>query len=161
MEEKSHQSLTLNPQEDCLRRDKDDIKIDMSSTEVARCILYIDDNAINLKLVSRILSNKKHINLITAQTPTLGIAIAIKKQPDLILLDINMPEMNGFQVLDVFKQNQHFKNIPIIAVTANAMPDDIEYGKAMGFDDYITKPIDYEHLLETIYKHLEYRKSHI
>lgn len=161
MEEKAHQSLVSNQQEDCSRRYKDDLNLDKSSKDAIHCILYIDDNATNLKLVSRILSIKKNINLITAQAPSLGIALAIKEQPELILLDINMPEMNGFQVLKLFKQNQLFKSIPIIAVTANAMPDDIAYGKAIGFDDYITKPIDYELLLKTINKHLEHRKNHI
>ena len=125
------------------------------------CVLYIDDNSINLKLVSRILSKKKHIHLITAQTPSLGIEIAIKNRPNLIMLDINMPEMNGFQVLEVFKNHQNFKTTPIIAVTANAMPDDIAYGKSRGFDDYITKPIDYEHLIKTINKHLEYKQRDV
>jgi CheY-like chemotaxis protein len=119
------------------------------------CVLYIDDNPVNLKLVSRILANQKHIQLITALTPKLGIELALVNQPQLIMLDINMPEMNGFEVLEIIKSNETLKDRPIIAVTANAMAHDVERGKTAGFTDYITKPIDFDLLLKTINRHLD------
>jgi CheY-like chemotaxis protein len=125
------------------------------------CVLYIDDNPVNLKLVARILANQTHIHLITALTPKDGIELALTNQPQLILLDINMPEMNGFQVLEVFKDDAFLKDTPIIAVTANAMPQDIERGKASGFTDYLTKPIDFDKLLKAINSHLKYSKKDI
>lgn len=105
-------------------------------------ILYIEDNPSNLRLMSQILGKRKHINLLTAHTPELGIELARARLPDLILLDINMPGMNGYQVLDMIRQLDELKAIPVIAVTANAMPRDIERGIAAGFDNYLTKPID-------------------
>jgi len=105
-------------------------------------ILYIEDNPANLRLVSQILGRRQHTHLLTAHTPELGIELALSHKPDLILLDINMPGMNGYQVLEVLRATASLKNIPVIAVTANAMPRDIERGRAAGFSDYLTKPID-------------------
>ncbi len=109
-------------------------------------VLYIDDNAGNLKLVKQIFKYSTHIKLLTAHTPVLGIELAKTQQPELIFLDIHMPGMDGYQVLEVFKADNSLKNIPVIAVTAYAMERDIEAGKAAGFSDYITKPMDVTYL---------------
>lgn len=106
-------------------------------------VLYIDDNPVNLKLVSRLLSLHEHVHLLTAHTPSLGLELAATHVPELILLDINMPEMNGYEVLDVLKKYEKFKDVPIVAVSADAMYQDIELGLASGFNEYITKPIDF------------------
>jgi hypothetical protein len=113
-----------------------------SAREKQHVILYIEDNPSNLKLVAQILGHHKHVHLLTAHTPELGIELALARQPELILLDINMPGMDGYQVLEIFKSDALLKNIPVVAVTANAMPRDIERGQAAGFTDYLTKPLD-------------------
>ncbi|MDH5710556.1 MAG: PAS domain S-box protein [Gammaproteobacteria bacterium] len=113
-------------------------------------ILYIEDNPANLKLVSHILGHRQNIKLLTAHTPTIGIELALTRQPELILLDINMPEMNGYQVLKILKSNSVLSNVPVVAVTANAMEKDIRRGKQAGFHDYITKPIDITNFLSII-----------
>jgi hypothetical protein len=95
-------------------------------------VLYIEDNPSNLKLVSLILGRHKNIRLLTAHTPNLGIDLAQTHYPDLILLDINMPGMNGYQVLEIFKADARLKTVPVVAITANAMPRDIDRGKAAG-----------------------------
>jgi PAS domain S-box-containing protein len=105
-------------------------------------VLYIEDNPTNIKLVAQILGHRKHIQLFTAHTPELGIELAQARRPELILLDINMPGMDGYQVLEVFKADARLKTIPVVAVTANAMTRDIERGKTAGFTDYLTKPLD-------------------
>ncbi|MGM0679689.1 MAG: PAS domain-containing protein, partial [Pseudomonadota bacterium] len=105
-------------------------------------ILYIEDNPANLKLVSRLLRRRKHVDLLTAHTPDLGIELAMARQPELILLDINLPGMDGYEVLNVLQSESRTRNIPVIAITANAMPRDIEYGKQAGFAYYLTKPLD-------------------
>ncbi|WP_431064556.1 PAS domain S-box protein [Methylotuvimicrobium sp.] len=105
-------------------------------------VLYIEDNPSNIRLVSQILERQRHIRLITAHTPELGIELARAHRPDLILLDINMPNLNGFQVLSIFQNDPIVKSAPVVAITANAMPRDIERGKAAGFADYLTKPLD-------------------
>ncbi|MHB1188879.1 PAS domain-containing protein [Thiobacillus sp.] len=105
-------------------------------------VLYIEDNPSNIKLVAQILGHRPHIHLLTAHTPELGIELARSRHPELILLDINMPGMDGYQVLEVLKADARLQAIPVIAVTANAMPRDIERGRAAGFSEYLTKPID-------------------
>lgn len=107
-------------------------------------VLYIEDNPSNLKLVTQIMGRHKHINLLTSHTPELGIELALARRPDVILLDINMPGMDGYQVLQVFKAEQSLKDIPIVAITAKAMSRDIARGMAAGFTDYLTKPLDIE-----------------
>ena len=109
---------------------------------VQHSVLYIEDNPANLKLVVQLLGRRKHLHLLTAHTPELGIALALSRHPDLILLDINMPGMDGYQVLEVLKADASLKNIPIIAVTANAMTRDIERSRTAGFTEYLTKPLD-------------------
>ena len=117
-------------------------------------ILYIEDNPANLNLVEQILAHREHIQLITSETPASGIELAKTHKPELILLDINLPGMDGYQVLKVFKADKNLVNIPVIAVTAMAMLSDIERGKAEGFIDYVTKPLDIKEFLITIDKYL-------
>jgi len=113
-------------------------------------VLYIEDNPANLRLVTQILSKRQHIDLITAHEPALGLELASSHQPDLILLDINMPGLDGYQVLSRLRSNLQLKHIPVIAVSAAAMPRDIAKGKEAGFSDYLTKPLDVGKLLTTL-----------
>lgn len=114
----------------------------LQSRSRQQLVLYIEDNPSNIRLVSQILERQQHIRLITAHTPELGIELARAHRPELILLDINMPNLNGFQVLALFQNDPIVKSAPVVAITANAMPRDIEQGKAAGFADYLTKPLD-------------------
>ena len=120
--------------------------------EIKHSILYIEDNPSNLKLVTKILCNRKHSHLHTAHTPELGIELARSLTPDLILLDINLPGMNGYQVIEIFKSEDRLRNIPVIAVTANAMESDLEQGVDAGFTAYITKPINIKRFNEILDK---------
>lgn len=113
-------------------------------------MLYIEDNPANLKLVANILGKLPHIHLLSAHLPELGLELAQARKPDLILLDINMPGMDGYQVLQILKQNPELKQVPVVAVTANAMPQDIKRGREAGFTDYITKPIQVRQFLDAV-----------
>lgn len=113
-------------------------------------VLYIEDNPSNIKLVSQVLGRVPHLRLTTAHTPDLGIELALAQQPDLILLDINMPGMDGYKVLEVLRSEAGLESVPVIAVTASAMPHDIERGRAAGFTDYLTKPLDVTRFLATV-----------
>lgn len=119
-------------------------------TATPKQVLYIEDNPANLRLVSSIFSRLPHIHLVTAHLPQLGLDIAASHKPDLILLDINMPGMNGFQVLETLRQDPILKTVPVLAVTANAMPKDIERGKQAGFNDYITKPLQIPEFISSV-----------
>lgn len=108
---------------------------------VERRILCVDDNPANLKLVAQLLGRRSHIRLTSAHTPELGLELARVHRPDLILLDINMPGMDGYQMLAELAADERLRHVPVIAVTANALPRDIERGRVAGFADYIVKPL--------------------
>ena len=117
-------------------------------------VLYIEDNPANIKLMTQALAKTKYIKLHTAHLPELGIDYAIEHKPGLILLDINLPGLNGYQVLEIIRSHPHLQNIPVFAVTANAMPKDIERGKQAGFNEYLTKPFDIAVLYDLLEKYL-------
>jgi PAS domain S-box-containing protein len=117
-------------------------------------ILYIEDNPANLKFVIQLLAIKQHMQLFTAHTASLGLELAEIKCPDLILLDINLPEMDGYKVLEKLRNNDKTRNIPVIAVSANTMPKDLIKAEEAGFDDYLTKPLDIKHFYNTVDKFL-------
>jgi len=110
-------------------------------------VLYIEDNPINLRLVERIFEMRNHIELISAHEPGLGLELAKLRVPELILLDINLPGMDGYEVLKRLRADPELAPIPVVALTASAMPGDIERGKRAGFNDYLTKPINVADLL--------------
>jgi PAS domain S-box-containing protein len=118
-------------------------------------VLAIDDNPTNLKLLTQMLGRLcPQLHLITAHNAELGLELALAQRPDLILLDISMPGMNGLELLSVMKAHDRLKTIPVIAVTAHAMPHDIERARAAGFADYLTKPLDLETLRASLKRHL-------
>lgn len=113
-------------------------------------VLYIEDNPVNIKLVENLFTRRTNIKMSTAHTPTLGLELAEINKPDLILLDIQLPEMDGYKVLDILKTNKKTSEISIVGVSANAMPADIIKAEKAGFDGYLTKPLDITLFYETI-----------
>lgn len=113
-------------------------------------ILYVEDNPANLRLVERILNKIDNLNMISATSGELCIDLAIAHKPDIILLDINLPGMDGYEVFKRLKLIEETANIPIIAVSAHAMPKDIEKCLSIGFANYITKPINIPNFIETV-----------
>lgn len=122
--------------------------------DIQRTVLYIEDNPANLKLMAHILSKRTYTRLLTAHATALGIELAQAHRPDLILMDINMPGMDGYRALKLLKADPQLNNIPVVAVSANAMEADIARSKVAGFSDYIVKPIDVRQLLNTINRYL-------
>ena len=115
-----------------------------------KLIIYVEDNPANMRLVEFALASQKKYKLITAETPSAGLDMIESYDPHLILLDINLPEMDGYQLLSIIRENPRLIDVPVIAISANAMSDDIAKGEASGFYAYITKPIDIRVFLETI-----------
>ena len=107
-------------------------------------ILSIDDNPANLKLIEQALKKRPDIQVISAHLPSMGIELAMADKPDVILLDVNMPGMDGYQVLQVLRSDPQLKQLPVIALTANALPSELRKGQQAGFNDYLTKPLDIE-----------------
>ena len=114
-------------------------------TEESRTILYVEDNLDNRNLVKRILEAVGY-QFLGADNAADGIALARLHQPDLILVDINMPDVDGLTMTQELKADARFEKTPIIAITANVMRGDRERTLTAGCDDYIQKPIDVDQL---------------
>jgi PAS domain S-box-containing protein len=118
--------------------------------EPLRTVLYVEDNAANLMLVEEIVARRIDVRLLTARDGRRGIEIACASRPDVILMDISLPDISGVEALQVLAGNPATTHIPVIAISANALPRDIENGLAAGFFRYLTKPIRVNELLETL-----------
>ncbi len=127
----------------------------VESFELTNCnILYVEDNPANLELMEMILARAGEINLSSAHTAEIGIEMAKSSHPDLILMDINLPGMDGIQALKHLRNDPEARDIPVIAISANAMPHDINMAMRAGFDEYITKPFDVPAVISTISREL-------
>jgi len=105
-------------------------------------LLYVEDNPASLRLVEDIVSFLPHLRMISATDARHGIALALERRPDVILMDINLPGMNGNQAQRILHNDARTAHIPVIALTANAMKGDIRHGLAAGFFRYLTKPVE-------------------
>jgi two-component system, cell cycle response regulator len=119
-------------------------------------ILVAEDNLANLELMREILDIHGH-EIIEAHDGSEALLQAELAHPDLILLDVNMPVMNGFEVLERLRGNPQLASIKVVALTAYAMRGDREKALQAGFDGYLTKPIDIQTLTETIETFLNHR----
>jgi signal transduction histidine kinase/ActR/RegA family two-component response regulator len=113
-------------------------------------ILYIEDNPANLRLVQEIVAFRADLRLLAAPDGHTGLVLAHTHRPALIVMDLNLPGMSGFEVLAQLRRDPDTALIPVIALSANAMPHDIERGLSAGFARYLTKPIDIGQFNEAI-----------
>lgn len=104
-------------------------------------ILYIDDEPSLRQLVQFMLEQKDNIELLEAETGKMGLQIALEQLPDIILLDVSLPDISGYDVLKKLQDNEPTTNIPVIAVSGNSLPEDVAKGLKAGFHGYLTKPI--------------------
>jgi CheY-like chemotaxis protein len=123
-----------------------------------RTLLYVEDSPANMKLVEQIIARRPDIHLLTAVNGSSGIEIARVSLPDLILMDINLPDISGIEALKILRADPSTAHIPVVALTANAMPRDIEKGLAAGFCGYIIKPIKIDEFMSTLDDALEFSK---
>jgi PAS domain S-box-containing protein len=115
-----------------------------------RTLLYIEDNPANMQLVEELIAEGPGMRLVTAVDGTLGIELARATRPHVILMDINLPGINGFKALKILRADTATAHIPVIALSANAMPRDIERGLEAGFFSYLTKPIKINEFTDTL-----------
>jgi PAS domain S-box-containing protein len=113
-------------------------------------LLYVEDNPANLLLVEHIIAEQPHIRLLSAHNGKLGIELARTHQPDIILMDVNLPGISGIEALNILREDPGTINIPVIALSANAMSQDIENGLEAGFFRYLTKPIKVNELMNAL-----------
>ena len=122
-------------------------------------LLYIEDNAANLKLVESIIARRPNTRLLSATSGNVGIQLARDHHPDIVLMDINLPGMNGFEAMKILRSDIATAHIPILALSANAMPQDVERGLKAGFLSYITKPIKIAEFMQALDMALEFSQN--
>jgi PAS domain S-box-containing protein len=115
-----------------------------------RTVLYVEDNPANLKLVEQLIARRPDIRLLSALDGSMGIQLARAHQPNVILMDINLPGISGIEALGILRTDPATAHIPVVALSANAMPRDIEKGLQAGFFQYLTKPIKLDELMATL-----------
>ena len=123
-------------------------------------LLYVEDNAANLMLIEDLVARRPDIHLLSARDGIRGIELARKALPDLILMDINLPDISGLQALRILAKDRATSHIPVIALSANAVPSDIEKGLEAGFFRYLTKPIKVAEFMETLDVALKFSDQH-
>jgi CheY-like chemotaxis protein len=115
-----------------------------------RTLLYVEDNPANLELVEQLIARRSDLRLLSAADAHLGIEFARAYLPQVILMDINLPGMGGLEAMQLLRSDPLTAHIPIIALSANAVPHDIEKGLAAGFFSYLTKPIKVDRFMEAL-----------
>jgi len=115
-----------------------------------RTLLYVEDNPANLKLVERLVARRRDLRLLSAIDGRRGVELAHTCQPDVILMDINLPGISGIEALRILRQDKATAHIPVVALSANAIPRDIEKGLEAGFFRYLTKPIKVNEFMDTL-----------
>ncbi len=115
-----------------------------------RTLLYVEDNPANLELVAKLIARRPDLRLLSARDGILGTQLARDNQPDVILMDINLPGISGTEALKILRENPATAHIPVVALSANAMPRDIEKGLQAGFFLYLTKPIRVNEFMDTL-----------
>jgi PAS domain S-box-containing protein len=134
--------------------------IDQQVDAAPRTLLYVEDNPANLNLVEQLITRRPDLKLLTAIDGYAGIQLARTYQPDVILMDINLPGVSGFGCLKILQEDPTTAHIPVMALSANAMPRDIEKGEEAGFFRYLTKPINVAQFMDALDLALAFAAAH-
>jgi len=132
------------------------VPAEVASSAALRTLLYVEDNPANLKLVERLVARRSDLRLLSAIDGNAGVDLARSCQPDVILMDINLPGISGIEALRILREDKATAHIPVVALSANAIPRDIQLGLDAGFFRYLTKPIKVSEFLETLNLALEF-----
>jgi PAS domain S-box-containing protein len=124
-----------------------------------RTLLYVEDNPANLTLIEQLIARRPDMRLLSARDGNLGIQLARANQPEVILMDINLPGISGIEALRILRADPATAHIPVVALSANAMPRDIEKGLQAGFFRYLTKPIKVNEFMHTLDVALEFARQ--
>jgi len=121
-----------------------------------RTLLYVEDNSANLVLVEQLIARRSNLKLLSATDGHMGVKLARDHQPDVILMDINLPGINGYGALNLLRKDPTTAHIPVMALSANAIPRDVEKGLEAGFFRYLTKPINVLEFMDALDVALHY-----
>jgi CheY-like chemotaxis protein len=122
----------------------------LSPGTTPRTVLCVEDNPANLELVEQLVARRPDLRLLTAADGKLGIEFALAYQPQVILMDVSLPDMSGLEVMQILRADPSTAHIPIIALSANAIPGDVAKGMEAGFYRYITKPIRIDEFMDAL-----------
>ena len=135
------------------------VKVQVNAGVHLHTVLYVEDNPANLMLVEDLIARRPDIHLLSARDGIQGIEIARAALPDVILMDINLPGISGIKALRILADDPLTAHIPVVAVSANAIPRDIEKGLDAGFFRYLTKPIKVNEFMDTLDETLKFAKA--
>jgi len=124
-----------------------------------RTLLYVEDNPANLELVEQLIARRPDLRLLSAADGDLGVEFARAYQPEVILMDINLPGISGLEAMKILRADPTTAHIPIIALSANAVPRDIEKALEAGFFKYLTKPIKVDQFMNALDVALDFAQS--
>jgi PAS domain S-box-containing protein len=124
-----------------------------------RTLLYVEDNPANLELVEQLIARRPDLQFLSAADGNIGIEFARAYQPEVILMDINLPGISGIEAMKILRADPATAKIPIIALSANAVPRDIERGLEAGFFNYLTKPIKVNEFMAALNVALDYSQA--
>jgi CheY-like chemotaxis protein len=113
-------------------------------------VLYVEDNLSNITLIEHIMVQRPHVKLVAAMQGRLGLDLAREHRPDLVLLDLHLPDIGGEEVLQGLRQMPELRNTPVIVISADATRGRIERLLSMGVVDYLSKPLDIKRFLQLL-----------
>ena len=125
----------------------------------ARTVLYVEDNPANLELVEQLIARRRDLRLLSASDGDVGLEYARAYLPEVILMDINLPGISGIEAMQALRADPATARIPIIALSANAVPRDIEKALKAGFSGYLTKPINVARFMTVLDDALESERA--
>ena len=134
------------------------LQVQVHNDAPLRTLLYVEDNQANLKLVEQLIARRPDMRLLSAADGHLGVEIARAFLPEVILMDINLPGISGIEAMQILHKDPLTAHIPVVALSANAIPHDIAKGLEAGFFRYLTKPIKVNEFLHTLDEALEFAK---
>ena len=124
-----------------------------------RTVLYVEDNPANMLLVKNLIARRPDLHLLSAPDGNRGIEMARASRPDIILMDINLPGISGIEAFKILRADPATAHIPVLALSANAMPRDIKHGLDAGFFRYLTKPIKVNEFMDTLDVELKFAET--
>ncbi len=124
-----------------------------------RTLLYVDDNPADRKLVEKIVARHPELRLLSAVNGNSGLELARASLPEVILMDINLPDISGFKALEILRSDPATAHIPAIALSVNAMPLNVESGLEAGFFRYMTKPIKVDEFMQALHVALKFAEK--
>jgi PAS domain S-box-containing protein len=139
-----------------VKSDRVEVAAPLLAGAALRTLLYVEDNPTNLKLVERLIARRPDMRLLTAIDGTIGVDLARSAKPEVILMDINLPGISGIEALKILRGDPATAHIPVVALSANAVPRDVQKGLEAGFFRYLTKPIKVAEFMDTMSAALDF-----